>query len=163
MISTRNTHIAGASLISKLPYDSGMAVCSVLRCTAQTAHVMPMAPPEVGIFEAAVCHEHKHAIDAGAQYTYDTADHVIYMGRDVAAAGHHVVRSIRLSQLETLMPDLGDVPIIAQLACETRGSEERQIVSLVFTQEMALASIDALVRLVPPHRLVELLGSRLDK
>jgi hypothetical protein len=147
-------------LISKLPYDSGMAVCSVLRCTAQTAHVVRMAPPEVGMFEAAVCHEHEQAIEAGAQYTYDSGDHVIYMGRDVAAAAHHVVRSIRLSQLETLMPDLGDVPIIAQLACETRGSKERQTVSLVFTQEMALASIDALVRLVPPHRLVELLGSR---
>ena len=150
-------------MISRLPYDSGMAVCAVLRCTAQAAHVVRMAPPEVGRFEAAVCHVHKQAIDGGAQWTYDTADHVIYIGQDVAAAAHQVVRSIRLSHLETLMPDLGDVPIIAQLACETRGSEERHTVSLVLTQEMALASIDALVRSVPPHRLVDLLGSRPDK
>ena len=138
-------------------------MCAVLRCTAPAAHVVQMAPLEVGRFEAAVCSDHKHAIDAGAQWTYDTADHVIYMGRDVAAGAHQVVRSIRLSHLETLMRDLGDVPIIAQLACETRGSEQRHTVSLVFTQEMALASIDALVRLVPPHRLVDLLGSRPDK
>ena len=149
-------------MISRAPYDSGMAGCAVLRCTAQAAHVVQVAPPEVGLFEAAVCHDHKRAIDAGAQWTYDTADQAIYVGADVAAAAHQVVRSIRLSHLETLMPDLGDVPIIAQLACETRGSEQRHTVSLVFTPEMALASIDALVRLVPPHRLVELLGSRPD-
>jgi hypothetical protein len=140
-----------------------MVVCAVLRCTAQAAHVVRMAPPEAGLFEAAVCHDHKRAIDAGVHWTYDTGDHVIYMGQDVAAGAHQVVRSIRLSHLETLMPDLGDVPIIAQLACETRGSEQRHTVSLVFTPEMALATIDALVRLVPPHRLVDLLGSRPDK
>jgi hypothetical protein len=150
-------------VISRVPYDSGMAGCAVLRCTAQAAHVVRVAPPEVGLFEAAVCSAHKQAIDGGAQWTYDTGDQAIYIGADVAAAAHQVVRSIRLSHLETLMPDLGDVPIIAQLVCETRGSEERQTVSLVFTPEMALASIDALVRLVPPHRLVELLGSRLEK
>ena len=149
--------------MSRLPYHSPTTVCAVLRCTAQTAHVVRMAPPEVGKFEAAVCHEHKRAIDSGAQWTYDTADHAIYMGQDVAAAGHRVVRSIRLSQLETLMPDLGDVPIIADLSCQVRGSQERQTVSLVFTQDMALASIDALIRLVPLHRLVELMESPPDK
>src|SRR5436190_24348314 len=98
--------------MSRWPYHAGMAVCSVLRCTARVAHVVPVAPPEVGLFEAAVCHDHQQAIDAGAPWTYDTADHTVYMGQDVAAAGHQVVRSIRLSHLETLMPDLGDVPII---------------------------------------------------
>jgi len=140
-----------------------MAVCSVLRCTAQAAHVVQTAPPGVSTFEATVCHEHKQAIDAGAEWTYDTVDQAIYMGEDVAAAAHHIVRSIRLSQLETLMPDLGDVPIIAHLACQTRGSEERPTVSLVLTQEMALASIDALMRLVPRDRLLELMKSRSDK
>jgi hypothetical protein len=83
-----------------------MAVCSVLRCTARIAHVVSVAPPEVGMFGAAVCHEHKQAIDAGAQWTYDTADRRVYMGQDVAAPGHHVVRSTRLNHLEALMPDL---------------------------------------------------------
>jgi len=151
-------------VLSGRPYDAGMAVCSVLRCAARAAHVVRMAPPQVGTFEAAVCPEHQQAIDAGAPWTYDTADHAIYMGRDVAAAAHHVVRSIRLSHLETLMPDLGDadVPIIAHLACQTRGSDERLAVSLVFTQEMALASIEAMMRLIPPHRLAELLQSRCE-
>src|SRR4029450_6670196 len=101
-ISARTTDLAGADVISKLPYDSGMAVCSVLRCTAQAAHVVRMAPPEAGLFEAAVCHDHKLVIDGGAQWTYDTADHVIYMGQDVAAAAHQGVRSIRLSHLQTM-------------------------------------------------------------
>jgi len=146
--------------MSRVPYPFRMAVCSVRRCTAETAHVVPAASPEFGRFEAAICNEHKRAIDAGAQWTYDTADDTIYMGRDVAAAEHQMVRGIRMSHLETLMPDLGDVPIIAHVACQTRGSEDRQTVSLVFTPEMALASIDALVRLLPAHRLAELLQSR---
>jgi hypothetical protein len=148
---------------STVPYDSGMAVCAVLRCPAQTAHVVRMAPVEVGQFEAGVCGEHKQAIDAGAQWTYDAVDHVIYIGQDVAAASHHVVGNIRLSHLETLMPDLGEVPIIANFASRTRGSQERQTVSLVFTEEMAAAFLDALGRLVPPHRLMELLESRSDR
>jgi len=148
--------------MSEWPYDPGMSVCSVLRCTAHGRHVVRMAPPEAGKFEAAVCDEHKRAIDAGAQWTYDTVDRVIYMGQDLIAAAQHFVRSVRLSHFETLMPDLEDVPIIAHLACETRGSGERHTVSLVLTEDMALALIDALVRLVPPNRLAELLESRRD-
>ena len=80
----------------------------------------------------------------------------------MAAASHPVVGNIRLSHLETLMPDLGEVPIIADFASRTRGSQERQTVSLVFTQERAVAFIDAWGRPVPPHRLMGLLESRSD-
>ena len=147
---------------SRVPHDSGVAVCAVLRCTAETAHVVRMAPAAIGTFETGVCEEHMQAIDAGAQWTYDTVDRAIYMGQDVAATSHHMVGNIRLSHLETLMPDLGDVPIIANVATRTRGTDQRQTVSLVFTQEMAVAFIDALGRLIPPHRLMELLESRSD-
>ena len=44
--------------MSRVPYPFRMAVCSVRRCTAETAHVVPAASPEFGRFEAAVCNEH---------------------------------------------------------------------------------------------------------
>ena len=139
-----------------------MAVCSVLRCTEQALRVVRMAPPEVGTFTTAVCDEHKQAIDAGAEWTYDTIDQVIYMSADLTAAEHLVVRSIRLSQLEKLMPDLGEIPIVADLTCKPRGSRDWQTVSLVFTEDMATALIDAFVRLIPPDRLLGLLKYRHD-
>jgi hypothetical protein len=122
-----------------------------------------MAPAEVDKFEAGVCETHKQTIDSGAEWTYDTVDRAIYIGPDVAAAAHHVVRTIRLSHLETLMPDLDGIPIIANFACRTRGSQECQTVSLVFTQELALALIDAFGRLIPPQRIWKFLESRLDE
>ena len=146
--------------MSRLPDAS---VCAVLRCTGQTAHVVRMGPAEIGMFQTGVCEEHRNAIDAGAPWTYDSLDHVIYMGPDLAAAAHHVVENIRLSHLETLMPDLGEAPIIANFASRTRGSHDRQTISLVFTEEMALALINALGRLVPPDRLLEFWEARVRR
>ncbi len=40
--------------------------------------------PDVPIMEIAVCNEHLTQINAGADWFYDGADHMIHMGRDVA-------------------------------------------------------------------------------
>ena len=140
-----------------------MAVCSVLRCTAPAVHVVRMAPPEVGVYESAVCDHHLHAINAGAEWTYDDADRAIYMGQDLAAASHHVVRSVRLSHLETLMPDLEEVPVLAAFGCRTRGSQQHHTVTLVLTEQIVADLIDALGRFAPGDRPAQLPGPRPDR
>lgn len=60
-------------------------MCRVLRCPKPNAHVIVLQ--RAPLYEAAVCAEHQAQIEAGAAWTYDAVDNVIYMGTDVQAEG----------------------------------------------------------------------------
>jgi hypothetical protein len=74
-----------------------MPACNVLRCTAPAAHVIRLMPEDEALMEAAVCDEHKAAIDAGVPARWDPDPEEIFsgaivMGDDLTASGLTITR-----------------------------------------------------------------------
>lgn len=93
-----------------------MAGCRVLKCTADSAHVLLLGrQPDMPLLETVVCEFHHGEIEDGQPWQWDDQDSVVLMGIDLDGGGALVPVDWKITH------DLGGAEVVIQ--CHTPSGE----------------------------------------
>jgi hypothetical protein len=117
--------------------------CRVQRCQRPPAAVVNISPREGRLIEAAMCAEHKAAIDAGdlwvttsgsAAYGDFHRGQVILMDEDIADLRLRIVTNLSVVRDETYSPHFGS-PARLVLTTKVVGSDTEDVIELLMTAD----------------------------